>query len=95
MEKKYISDTHHRITRMYVTFKQNLVGRLIKNRARKFICKKLQVAKVPPPIVILQKSTVRTCIIVKHTCTCISVLSQMGLADHLKPCTQMYICNKS
>ena len=30
---------------MYVTFQQNLVSRLIKNRARKFICKKSQVAK--------------------------------------------------
>ena len=40
MEKNIISDTHHRITHMYVTFQQNLVSRLIKNRARKFICKK-------------------------------------------------------
>ena len=92
MEKNIISDTHHRITHMYVTFQQNLDSRLIKNCARKFICKKITSCKsLPLPIVILQKSTIQTCIIVKHKCTCISVLSQMGLADHLKPCTQMYL----
>ena len=56
MEKNIISDTHHRITHMYVTFQQNLVSRLIKNRARKFICKKIASCKsLPLPIVILQK----------------------------------------
>ena len=38
-----LSDMHHRKTYMYVNFQQNRVN-CIKNRAHKFICKKLQIA---------------------------------------------------
>ena len=92
MTNNIISDTHHRITHMYVTFQQNLVSRLIKNRARKFICKKSQVATTTTTTnsnfakIDYSDMHNRKTYMYMHIS-----FKPNGVTDHLKPCTQMYL----
>ena len=77
---------------MYVNFQQNRVTRSVLTVHTNLFTKFTSCINLQLPIVIFKNRLFQTCIIVK--CTCISILSKIGLVDQSKPCTQIYLKKK-
>ena len=90
-EKKcIILDMHHHKTYMYIHFQQNWVKTQVVTMLISLFAKNRKLHTFATTnIFFLKNPRFQTCIIVERTC--ISIFSKIGLVDHSKPCTQVYL----
>ena len=77
----------HRKTYLYINLQQNRVSRSVKTCAQIFLQKIASCIHLHQPIVFFKNQLLKTCIIIKRTCSL--SFSKIGFVDQSKLCAQI------